>query len=223
MLLPPLNIANVPSLPTYAQAELPVFWKLTDLTPDQLAILDDELVARIKAREAYERQYAAECLQEPGDDDRAVEAEFASVLPEQWDCESVLSLRSNLSNHPGQIRDEMRICAGTGCGGGSRVQLSAKTGLPLGVVGITLASVQEGGGESPSEADEKEAVNLGAARALSESLEDKRVRKAAVKEAKRVARQAKKELKGVYAQERKRAQKHAATNKGAQVSVVCIA
>lgn len=213
---------NLPSLLAYAQAELPVYWKLTDLTPDQLAILDDELVARIKAREAYERQYAAECLQEPGDDDRAVEAEFARVPREQWDCESVLSLRSNLSNHPGQIRDEVRVCASTRRGRGSRVQLSAKTGLPLGVAGITLASVREGGSESSSEFVEEEAVNLGAARAPTESLEDKRVRKAAVKEAKRGARQAKKELKGVYAQERTRAQKHGATSKAAHASIVCI-
>lgn len=192
-----------------------MYWQLDDLTPEQLASLDDETVARLKAKEAYERQFAEECAQEEGSDDRAVEAQFAEAPRERWDCESVLSLRSNGSNHPSQIAAE-----------GSRqrrrepqdlVSLSNKTGLPL-------ASVREGSGsESDGEDEGLQRLNLGAARQAGETADEKRARHAAVKEAKRAARQSKKELKGVFAAERKRAQRHAATNKGAKASVVCIA
>ena len=215
------------------QAELPCNWKLGDLTSEQMATLDDEAIARIKAREAYERQFAAECRAAPGADDAALDAAFVSQPREQWDCESVLSGRSSVAYQPARIGEEAasarprraRACADAAS---SRVQLSAKSGLPLGVPGITLASVREGsdcdGSESGSaKGTDVGRLNLGVARGREESAEDKKARKAAVKAGRRAARATKKDLKSVYAKESSRAQHHAATNTGTRATVVPIA
>lgn len=195
------------------QAELPIHWNLKDLTPEQMATLDDELVARIKAREAYERQVAAECAEGSGSDDEAVHARFASVPRERWDCESVLSLRTDATHQPGRIQQAPRRRR---CGDAVQdgIILSDKTGLP-----VDTAARRE---RDADEADELQGVNLGVAREKGESAEDKKARKAAVKDAKRAAREAKKELRGIYSQEHSRAQRHAATNKAANASVVCM-
>ena len=197
------------------QVDLPVHWNLQDLTPEQMATLDDELVARIKAREAYERQVAAERAEEPDDDDHAVHARFACAPRERWDCESVLSLRSDVTYQPGRIEQARRRRP---CAAAKRdaIVLSGKTGLPV----AKPDSSQHGSDDDA--ASELQGINLGAAREKGESTEDRKARKAAVKEAKRAAREAKKELRGIYSQEHARAQRHAATNKAANASVVCM-
>lgn len=66
------------------------------------------------------------------------------MVPEEnprdhWDCESVLSIRSNVSNHPRKISEPMRVKAGSTAGTQANslssaiagiIKLSAKTGLP---------------------------------------------------------------------------------------------
>jgi hypothetical protein len=58
---------------------------------------------------------------------------------EHWDCESVLSIRSNVSNHPRKISEPTRLKAGSKAGSqvnslsnaiAGIIKLSAKTGLP---------------------------------------------------------------------------------------------
>jgi protein LTV1 len=231
--------------------ELPIHWKLHDLTPAQMATLDDELIARLKAKEAYERQFAAECARadaHQGDGDaeaahseRVLDAAFAEPRRPPWDCESVLSMRSNMSHQPGRIGDEggqrrprrRRDNAAAAPHARAIVELSAKSGLPLGVPGViartalTLAAADSAdAGSSASDADTQEgaeALNLGVARTRDEKVEDKKARKAAVKASKREARAAKKQLKGVYSKERTRAQHLSATNQAAQASIVPIA
>lgn len=77
----------------------------------------------------------------------------SSTLPqvERWDCETVISTYSNLDNHPSVVALSRRgrssrsqeptspnadksSSAGAGDGIESQVELSAKTGLPLGVL-----------------------------------------------------------------------------------------
>ncbi len=123
-----------------------------------------------------------------------------------WDCETILSTCSNLDNHPIVIKED---------GGGKRknkkkkawmmpavpeggeavagpegavamVALSKKSGLPLGVLPITEkkeGNAAAGGGQ-----------NAGSKRDKGETEEEKRARKAAVKQARRETRQKKKEL-----------------------------
>ena len=218
------------------QVELPIHWKLQDLTPEQRATLGDEAIARAKAREAYERQVEAESRERGGDDDRALEATFVDAPRERWDCESAASARSSTAYQPSRIGSEStsrRRGGGGGVGVGGRiaaqpvVALSAKSGLPLGVRGVKLHSVREGGSGTDSDDDDAagqmERLHLCAARPKDESKEEKKARRAAVKDNRRAARAAKKQTKTVYAAERSRAQHQAATHTEARVSVVPIA
>lgn len=79
---------------------------------------------------------------------------------ETWDCESVLSLRSNLDNHPRKILEQRRppapqqqgavqpqARAGTRSGG--TIRLSSKTGLPVISEGKPSLCSRRGGGQGP--------------------------------------------------------------------------
>lgn len=127
----------------------------------------------------------------------------------KWDCETVLSLRSNLDNHPGTIDTGPR----------GKITLSAKTGLPVGFVGARpLAEVAEGsegsgeegseGGSGGSEGDVP--VNAGQARPRGETAEERRERKREVKEARREARMRKKEVKQAFVGAEKEVQRRQA-------------
>jgi protein LTV1 len=100
---------------------------------------------------------------------------------EEWDCESIVSTYSNTENHPSMIVEKIP--------NKNKIKLSAKTGLPLGVL--------------PSkEPKQKQAQdNLGKKREKGESIEVKRARKLALKAEKQVKRQQKKELRMAYKQE----------------------
>ena len=114
-----------------------------------------------------------------------------SMEPEQkeleWDCETILSTYSNIYNRPRVI------------GGARKIALSYKTGLPLGVLKpkkmVPAATPEEK--EYGSETDEERA-NLGEARPRNESKEDKKSRKAALKEEKRLRREEKKATKTAF-------------------------
>ena len=93
---------------------------------------------------------------------------------EHWDCESVLTTLSNLDNHPGRILEPSLRRRPLQQG---QIQLSSKTGLPVGRSG----GVQQGTAVSrigkPRRQQQQQQRQRG------ESCEEKRARKAAVKDA----------------------------------------
>lgn len=130
-----------------------------------------------------------------------------------WDCESILSTYSNMDNNPAIIgRKNRRRKKGKNKGNqglesdeqaipeGQPVQilLSNKTGLPLGVL-----PNREGGKDNDTlfEEDTYLSVNKGEARKKSESKDDKRLRKQAVKEDRRIARIQKKMMRQAIEEE----------------------
>jgi protein LTV1 len=218
--------------PHCVQGGLPTLWQQEGgLTPAQLEALDDETAARYKAREAYLRQEAADAAREARraarrvaagdnsngdeDDDDDDMPEMFAPRPKQWDCESVLSMRTTVSQQPSRIGAEGRRPArlrGTPAGGraATPVRLSAKTGLPLDAP-VATACPGHAGVRDDSGSDEA-MENLGQARDQKESPEDRKARKTAVKEARRAAREVKKQVKCIYGEERVRAQKHVASS-----------
>lgn len=194
---------------------------------------DPEVIAATRTRLAA----AAAAAGHLGEDDApatGAEAVSVGILEERlqtvvldrgdrWDCESVLSLRSNLDNHPGRIVEPQKR---TGGKGGAKITLSHKTGMSVvergaGAAGMGVEeaipegpeggeeSVQGSGDESGS-GGEGEGGGVLLERRKGETAEERRVRKAAVKEARRANRAAKKELKGLFKGEAKKQTKQAA-------------
>ncbi|PSC71647.1 LTV1-like protein isoform A [Micractinium conductrix] len=195
---------------------------------------DDADIAIKRAHEALRRAEeeaaAAEAAAaEAGDERRERLPRPVAPERERWDCESVLSLRSNLDNHPGSIsepryaprRPRAASAAGGDAGAGAGlIRLDPRTGIPLGVLprrGAGAAPEQQGAAaaDSGSDQDEGEAAAARASgvpeRRKGESAEEKKARKAAVKEAKRGAREQKKELKSLYKEATVAAQRRVAT------------
>jgi len=107
----------------------------------------------------------------------------------QWDCETVLSTLSNLSNRPGKI---------------GRIKVLKKPAAPQPAI-----AEEEGGSNSDSE-DEGSIIELPdvvTERKRGESTEERKQRKAAVKELKRQCRKMKKESKEIYKTEATKLQK----------------
>jgi len=129
-----------------------------------------------------------------------------------FDCESILSTYSDLANHPLMIESSKP----------KSIELSKKTGLPLGVL-PSRYDRDEDADDDDDEFDETSvSVNKGVARNKKESKEEKRARKATVKQERAMARIQKKATRQVYAEE---FQKHAvdmATNDVAGKSVIRI-
>lgn len=112
--------------------------------------------------------------------------------PEQrWDCESVLSLRSNLDNHPGVISEQSNRRYRSA---GGKIRLAAKTGLPV-------SSAEDDRLLDFETYSQTTSASAAQPRLKGESSEEKKQRKGAVKEAKREARSAKKELKTMFKEE----------------------
>ena len=117
---------------------------------------------------------------------------------ERWDCESILSLRSNIYNHPGTITEP-------GASTQPKTITLNKDGLPVGYMptGRDFVSVRP--------VDEEYSIRPKPAvqhiRKKDESAEEKKARKAAVKTARREARATKKELKVLFTKEEQKASK----------------
>ena len=116
----------------------------------------------------------------------------------KWDCESVLSLRSNIYNHPGTITEPVTK-------GPMTIKLN-KDGLP-----VEYMPGREFVSTKPSRGDE-DFIRLPnpavpSTRKKDESVEEKKARKSAVKAAKREARANKKEMKVLFAKEKTKASK----------------
>ena len=125
----------------------------------------------------------------------------------KWDCESILSLRSNLYNHPGTITEPNSKPPQT-------IKLG-KNGLPVGYgpsngfVSTRMEKIGEGGesdgddnGDGVVWSKPSTGPNI---RKKGETADEKKARKAAVKAAKRESRATKKEMKVMFAQERTKA------------------
>ena len=141
----------------------------------------------------------------------------------------MLSLRSNLENHPARIVEPQKRAGGVG---GGTIKLSNKTGMPAAygssgvtpmVVGssdvagvVSQAGVSDGsGGSDDSDGGHLDDDDDGTGivlleRRKDETPEEKRARKAAVKEAKREARASKKALKTMFKEEGTKQRKQAA-------------
>ena len=129
-----------------------------------------------------------------------------------WDCESILSTYSNLDNNPVVIgrssrRNRKKNKKKTAMDEESiipeekpvKIQLSNKTGLPLGVFDKPNNSEPEA--DYYNETDTYISVNKGEARNKNESLLEKKVRKIAIKEERKICRIQKKMMKEAFRDE----------------------
>ncbi|BBN20026.1 protein LTV1 [Marchantia polymorpha subsp. ruderalis] len=156
-------------------------------------------------------------LEYRSDDDKEVVTEEASdEEKEHWDCETIVSTLSNLDNHPGKIsapgpmkhRIKLQDLEKSDTG---IIRLGGKQKLPLDYLPKrALAPVKEdeklavSGKSEPSSEAKKTLSRAG------ETPEEKKARKAAIKEERRQARAGKKALKLVYREDAHRAQRGAA-------------
>eukprot|EP01093_Parvamoeba_rugata_P017121 TRINITY_DN6700_c0_g1_i4.p2 TRINITY_DN6700_c0_g1~~TRINITY_DN6700_c0_g1_i4.p2 ORF type:complete len:326 (+),score=11.82 TRINITY_DN6700_c0_g1_i4:321-1298(+) len=121
------------------------------------------------------------------DDYTEQETEYMTkVIKTEWDCESVLSTLSNIYNHPNKIQVARRA---------HRERVAAPQPAP-GFLDVEQAKEEEERLER--EQAQVEPVNKGESRKRNETAEEKRARKAAVKEERRIARYKKKQLKQAY-------------------------
>ena len=109
-------------------------------------------------------------------------------LRERWDCESVLSMRSNLDNHPARIAEpahsrkpRLGFGAPPDVGRPARIVLSAKTGLP--VRDADRAGARRQGGQVLGPVDGAAGAPPTAQLRKGETQEQKKARKTATKEA----------------------------------------
>jgi protein LTV1 len=135
---------------------------------------------------------------------------FSVTSRNAFDCESILSTYSNLDNHPvvvgrssrrskkkgkkKQVDEESIIPEDKPV----KIQLSNKTGLPLGVFDKHQLSPEQ---DYHNETDTYISINKGEARNKSESVMEKKVRKTAVKEERKICRIQKKMMREAFREE----------------------
>eukprot|EP01116_Phalansterium_solitarium_P003154 TRINITY_DN137_c2_g5_i2.p2 TRINITY_DN137_c2_g5~~TRINITY_DN137_c2_g5_i2.p2 ORF type:complete len:449 (-),score=214.06 TRINITY_DN137_c2_g5_i2:90-1436(-) len=161
--------------------------------------------------DAGDRRRAA-LLASESDEEAMDEVELSEDSDDRWDCESILSTYSTSENRPARIaepaasssRSSRRASAAASACPPATIRLSAKSGLPLGV----LPSRSIGGPLHPP--PQREAVassssgsNSSVGRDRDESSDDKKARKAAVKQQRQQARQRKKQLKSMFDSEQR--------------------
>ncbi|CCI46659.1 unnamed protein product [Albugo candida] len=164
---------------------------------------------------------AASCQEEPEYDEVTEEEDVDTILSnyinnnvyvqrpsrEEWDCETIVSTYSNMDNHPTLLREEGKknhrfkarnLTVPDNRSTFSVIQLSRKTGMPLGVLD---ASNRNCG----SVASHPQRTKASAPRRTEkESLEEKKARKALVKQQQRERRKTKKEFRQEFSQEEQR-------------------
>jgi protein LTV1 len=128
---------------------------------------------------------------------------FSERIRNPWDCESILTTYSNLDNNPvtigaggrrrrkqkGNASDSSVATEGEAV---QQIQLSDKTGLPLGVLPSR---------EYESGADTYVSVNKGVPREKNETIEEKKARKQNIKKERQLARMQKKMMKEAFSEE----------------------
>jgi len=162
----------------------------------------------LKEQEALKRlvtlQEEREC-----DEFEPLEVE-AGDIRERWDCESILSTYSNLYNHPKLISERK-----------DKIVLSAKTGIPKDTLGrgLTAAALKQLDLENNENYEEDDLrsvasrVSTLSIRNKHETLEEKRVRKAALKEFRRERRIERKANTIAFKDEKQRQEKIFMNNK----------
>lgn len=156
---------------------------------DSLEPSDVDLKTRTK-------QLALDCEDLPGNDKVELEDKFIPVKGEDWDCESILSLRSNFDNHPAKITAPNGKAKAFALNG-SQIRLS-KHGIPLDYGHRAIPEDIEEDKEQSDEESTLSSEQIYSTRNKKETPEEKKARKKAVKEAKREARIAKKETKNHF-------------------------
>eukprot|EP00040_Diaphanoeca_grandis_P001507 m.18701 g.18701 ORF g.18701 m.18701 type:complete len:500 (-) comp12169_c0_seq1:116-1615(-) len=126
----------------------------------------------------------------------AIETLFQPKKEREFDCESILSTRSTLYNHPRRIVEQAK-----------KIKINRKTGLPI-------EDEVEANDEDEDEDDEEDSIpeNLGVARAKKETAEEKKARKQAIKDTKKERRVVKKGTKVAFKDEEKRQKKLHSSN-----------
>jgi len=125
---------------------------------------------------------------------------FKEKVDAKWDCESIVSTYSNLDNHPvcvteakkgnrKQRKEAVFTAPPTSASAPSRITLSQKSGLPVGVLPET---------RKQTKGDVEAGENKGQARSRAETKEEKRLRKNLVKLERQEKRASKTELKGSF-------------------------
>jgi protein LTV1 len=128
-----------------------------------------------------------------------IEKSFEYLKPqerEQWDCETVLSTYTTTDNHPTTLSLPRRMGGRATMEKPRQIELSRKTGLPLGVLRERNELQEEHSGDE--EEEDLPRVNEGVARKKSETAEERRQRKAEIKAQRREQREAKKATKGAF-------------------------
>nr|CCA21255.1 conserved hypothetical protein [Albugo laibachii Nc14] len=164
---------------------------------------------------------AASCQEEPEYDEFTEEEDTDAILSdylnsnhyvrrprrEDWDCETIVSTYSNMDNHPTLLCEEgkknQRCRARDPSILDTRstpsiIQLSRKTGMPLGVLDSRYQNR-----DSTATLQERKKVSA-PQRTAGESLEEKKARKALVKRQQRERRKIKKEVKQEFSHEEQR-------------------
>jgi len=143
---------------------------------------------------------------------------FTETSRSQWDCESILSTYSNLDNNPVVIgRKKKKKKKGKKMmknenvsgdvipeDGPVKIQLSSKTGLPLGIFNNIDEQSPEQDDDDYYYNDESEtyiSINRGEARDKSETKLEKKQRKVAIKEERKICRMQKKIMKEAFKEE----------------------
>lgn len=138
---------------------------------------------------------------------------FTATSRSMWDCESILSTYSNLDNNPVVIgrSKKKKKPKKTNMNNGNndvipedgpvKIQLSNKTGLPLGVFGNNHNQPPEDDIDDYDGGDTFVSINRGEARRKDESKMDKKERKFSVKEDRRICRMQKKIMKEAFKEE----------------------
>lgn len=142
--------------------------------------LDDNERPVEKTKELAERY----CHEDSDDDDTSI-GDRETTEKDTWDCESILSTHSNLSNHPGKI---------------IRPKVIARKKAHPKVETVLEDEAEE---DRDSEAENKlvELLDVNTERPKDETPEERKLRKAGVKQMRRQCRQMKKESKETYKKE----------------------
>lgn len=148
----------------------------------KLNIADDEIRVTAETRAIIEKHYTY-----VDDGEETESGEESEDESKTWDCESVLSTLSNVSNRPGKI---------------GRIKVVKKpVAKPTVVQECPDAEARAEADEESSEDDIVELPDVCTERRKDETPEEKKARKAGVKEARRICRTMKKESKQMYKQE----------------------
>ncbi|CAN1163485.1 Protein LTV1 homolog [Linum perenne] len=156
----------------------------------------------------------AEKYQNEDDGEETVLVEESSDESDIWDCETIVTTYSNLDNHPGKIEAQgasrkkklaETFSKALNTTGGPVISLHGKEKLPIGFLPGSKKTCPETVNASSLKTEPLRRKQHG-----QESKDEKKERKAAVKEERREARRLKKETKVVYKCEAHRAQRVAA-------------